>query len=577
MPASEREAEAAAITGSHRPHRFAVTAALAAAHAVLFAASFPGLGLWPLAFVAPLPLVWLAIGAASTRRALAVVFVVQTLLWLWMDRWMVAVTALGYPLMSVYMAAYAVLFVWLMRRVTRHPVLGRRPLAFVVPVMWVGLECLRGSLVFNGYPWFFAGHPLIEWPLFVQSADLLGVYLVSFLVVMTGALGVDGLRCTMGTISRLALGCAAVAAIGLLAVNAAYGAWRLGQHGVLMPGPTALAVQTNLPQSNKISWEPPQQARDLAGFVEQTDRAWDEAAAAGAAPDLVIWPETMLPGFGLEPDTMRTLVEGDYFPGDRFSRPAERLADQLGVPLLAGSAAYLGLRPVDLRWEWDAHHNSAYLITGRPPYQRYDKVFLTPFGETMPYISAWPWLEQKLLAVGAAGMQFNLDAADDITRLDLDWTPAGSSSRTLILATPICFEDTVAHLCRQMVHENGAKRADLLVNLSNDGWFGDHDAGRVQHAQAARFRCIENRVPMVRSVNTGMTVAVDSAGRLIGQAGPGRYGTARSSQALWAELPLDSRSTVYGRVGDLWGWVCLAGTVGLGVWTTVGRRWGSRQ
>jgi apolipoprotein N-acyltransferase len=275
----------------------------------------------------------------------------------------------------------------------------------------------------------------------------------------------------------------------------------------------------------------------------------------------------MLPGYGLEPETIRTLVDGGYFPGDSFSRTAQRLARRLGVPLLVGSPCFLGLRAEGIRWRWDAQYNSAYLVDGDPPYQRYDKVFLTPFGETMPYISAWPWLEDKLLALGAPGMQFDLDAAAGITRLRL--------GDTITLATPICFEDTVAPLCRRMVHEDGRKVADLLVNLSNDGWFGGHDAGREQHAQAARFRCIENRVPMIRAVNTGMTVAVDSGGRLIGRAGSGRYGRARGPGELRAELPLDSRCTVYGRVGDLWGWVCLVVTAVLGAWATAGRRWGS--
>jgi apolipoprotein N-acyltransferase len=540
---------------------------LAAAHAVLF-----------VTFAAPLPLIWLAVGAATTRRALLTVFAVQLLMWLWMQRWIIAVTVAGYPALAVYLALYPALFVWLVRRLMRHPVMGRWPFAFVVPVVWVGIECLRGSLVFNGFPWFFAGHPLIEWPLLAQSADVLGVYGLSFLVVMTGALGADWLRARAGSLSRRAVTTALAVTLGLHAANSAYGAWRLGQRATIETGPTVLAIQTNLPQDNKIGWEPIRQIEDLAGFVDHTERSWAEAVAAGESPDLVIWPETMLPGFGLEPETIQALVEGDFFPGDSFSRTARQLADRLGVPLLVGSPCFVGLRVDVDRWAWDRQYNSAYLVTGRPPYQRYDKVFLTPFGETMPYISAWPWLEKKLLALGARGMTFDLDTPPGIVRLELGWTPPGSDSATSVtLATPICFEDTVAPLCRRMVHDGGRKVADVLVSLSNDGWFGDNDAGRMQHAQASRFRCIENRVSMVRSVNTGMTVAIDSAGRLIERAGPGRYGSAGGPRGLRAELPLDSRSTVYGRVGDLWGWLCLAGTAGLGAWATVGRRWGSRE
>jgi apolipoprotein N-acyltransferase len=317
-----------------RPHRAATTAGLAVAHAVLFACSFPGLNLWPLTFAAPLPLIWLAAGAATTRRALLVVFAVQLAMWLWIQRWIIAVTVTGYPALAVYLALYGVLFVWLIRRLVRHPVTGRWPLAFVAPVVWVGIECLRGNLLFDGYPWFFAGHPLIEWPLLAQSADLLGVYGLSFLVVMTAALGADCVRVRAGRVSRRAVTAAVAATVGLHAANTAYGTWRLGQHATIERGPTVLAIQTNLPQSNKVGWDPMRQVEDLAGFIDQTDRSWAEAVAAGEPPDLVIWPETMLPGFGLEPETIRTLVEGDFFPGDSFSRAAQQLADRLGVPML---------------------------------------------------------------------------------------------------------------------------------------------------------------------------------------------------------------------------------------------------
>ncbi|MCH8260324.1 MAG: hypothetical protein IIC46_08965 [Planctomycetes bacterium] len=156
-------------------------------------------------------------------------------------------------------------------------------------------------------------------------------------------------------------------------------------------------------------------------------------------------------------------------------------------------------------------------------------------------------------------MRFNLDSNPDIKRLRLDW-----NDQTLHLGTPICFEDTVAWLCRKMVYGDGTKSVEVLVNLSNDGWFGASVAGRRQHVQIARFRCVENRVPMVRAANTGLSVAIDSRGKLIGQIGEGRYGAARTQGVLLAELPLDSRSTLYGRLGDVWAWLCLLGTVVLG-------------
>jgi apolipoprotein N-acyltransferase len=555
-----------------------VTVALAAAHAALFVAGFPGIGWWPLAFVSPVPLAWLAINARSGRRAVLAVLAVQFLMWLWIDRWIIAVTAWGYPFLAGYLSLYAALFVWIVRAMSRHRVLARWPLTLLLPVAWVGLECLRGELLFDGYPWFLIAHPVIEWPQLAQSADLLGVYFVSFLVAMVAGLLVDGLRARRDKATPRAFVVAAVVVGAAHLTNLVYGGWRLSQAATLSAGPVVLAIQTNLPQDNKVAWLPRQQVEDLARFIDQTERAFAAAVEEGARPDVVIWPETMLPGYGLEPGTIETLVEGGYFPGDAFSRAVEGLAERLGTPLLVGSPTYLGLRPADGRWQWDAHYNSAYLIDGRPPYQRYDKFFLTPFGETMPYISKWPWLEGKMLAVGAEGMRFDLDSNPSLKRLGLRWArpaeaPPGDSDlggrASLTVATPICFEDTVAGVCRRMVYPGPGKTADLFVNLSNDGWFGPHDAGRRQHAQAARFRCVENRVPMIRAVNTGLSSAIDSCGRLRAAVGPGRYGTARRSGWLLAELPLDARRTLYGRVGDAWAWACLAGVVALGAWTVI--------
>ena len=155
------------------------------------------------------------------------------------------------------------------------------------------------------------------------------------------------------------------------------------------------------------------------------------------------------------------------------------LSEELGIPFIVGSACYTGLA-ADVerdRWTWDAHYNSAYLVEGRAATARYDKVLLTPFGEVMPYISKWAWLEDRLLALGAEGMTFTLDASDGIERL-----PLPSAAGTIEIATPICFEDAVPRVIRRMTHEGGRRRAVVLVNLSNDGWFGDHDAGRAQHA-----------------------------------------------------------------------------------------------
>jgi apolipoprotein N-acyltransferase len=284
--------------------------------------------------------------------------------------------------------------------------------------------------------------------------------------------------------------------------------------------------------------------------------------------DLVVWPETMLPVRGLEAEIRRVLHRWRQDDELAFADAMLGLVRDLDVPFLVGSPSFAGLDVDEAKREftWTAHYNSAYLIDVDGALQRYDKHFLTPFGEVMPYISAWPWLEQRLLALGASGMSFTLDASPEIRRLRL--------GDDLALATPICFEDAVGRVCRRMVYEDGAKRADVLINLSNDGWFGTHDAGRVGHVQIARFRCIENRVPMVRCANTGLSVSIDSSGRVAGVVGEGgtRYGEPRRAGWLEAPVRLDERHTVYGRIGEAWPWTCLVATLVLTLAAGPGRK-----
>ncbi len=123
------------------------------------------------------------------------------------------------------------------------------------------------------------------------------------------------------------------------------------------------------------------------------------------------------------------------------------------------------------------------------------------------------------------------------------------SHEAVRLVTPICFEDIDASLCAKMLRGNGAKRADALVNLTNDGWFrGGENA---QHLQAAVFRSIENRVPMARCVNTGISAFIDSTGRVTQKIDARTEGTAIAT--LW----LDSRYTLYTRFGDWFAWLCV--------------------
>jgi apolipoprotein N-acyltransferase len=224
-----------------------------------------------------------------------------------------------------------------------------------------------------------------------------------------------------------------------------------------------------------------------------------------------------------------------------------------------------------LRRSETASYNSVFSIVAGRVTGRYDKVHLTPFGEVMPYISAWPWLEQTLLGFAAAGMAFDLSAADEPRVLQVpvargdpgDFELPDRAYQPVRIATPVCFESTDAALCRRLVNlaENGSGAPFFIVNPTNDGWFGASDAGREHHLQLARWRAVENAVPVVRAANTGISCAIDHRGRVTARGvrtPDGPIVDARADGVLVADLHLVGIPTLYSRNGDSFGWSLMA-------------------
>jgi apolipoprotein N-acyltransferase len=458
--------------------------------------------------------------------------------WIILEGWLHQVTAAGCVVLIAYMAMWSSLVPVMAARLRAS--LGDRVSWLAFPLALVGVEWARSRPIWDGYAWFQSGHAWIDATLPAQAADLFGVGLISLMVAILGE-AIARVSAGMGTSAAPAAGswrAPASVAIALVSAATAWGAYRVATT------PEAsrvriVAVQTDVLTSNKIRWTPEQQVKDMQQALDLSAQAIlalrSKAPPGPDWPTLIVWPETSVPGFGLDPETVATVVRVQAWPGDRFIGPILDLSRVAG-PILVGSPAFEGLREDGNRWAWDRQFNAAYLVDDGVVKDRYDKAYLTPFGERMPYISAWDWLEDQLLALGAAGMSFDMQSGD--RPRNMAWP--GTDLR---IATPICFEDTVAHVVRRMVRD--PLPSACIINLSNDGWFGTSDAGRRHHEMMARWRCIECRLPMVRVANTGESAWIDSCGRVVERLAPQSAGT------LIATPRLDGRDALVMTVGDI--------------------------
>ncbi len=210
------------------------------------------------------------------------------------------------------------------------------------------------------------------------------------------------------------------------------------------------------------------------------------------------------------------------------------------VPMMLGATIY------EFKKTGYSKFNAAILLRPELSVQIYHKLHLVPFGEYVPLVKALPWLI-RLTPFSGTRVHF----------LDHGEKPAWFDLGKYRLAAAICFEDTVPQVVRRFFAEApDGRQPDILINLSNDGWFhqtSEHE----MHLAVSTFRCIENRVPLARAVNTGISAMVDGNGRILKSLAKLKEGV------LIETTPLDDRVSLYSAWGDWLGLFCLAATIGL--------------
>lgn len=415
----------------------------------------------------------------------------------------------GWSLLLLIAVAWGILtggFAWSVHR------LSRRSIDFAclgAPFLWVTFEFARAHLPEIGFPWNLLGYPACANLALVQLATITGIYGLSFL-----AAGFNALLTWTGASNtlppRVRITCSGAVTAILLGVS--LGGPRLVPHPQARH--FARAVQLNFPEveSYPADW--------FEAHAADLDEIVRISLAAADKPDLLVWPEAPAPF---------------SYQDAQFRKIASTLAIRFGHPFLAGAVEWKPpIDPSDFAPRGSLlPYNSALLFDaqGRRVFV-YDKVHLVPFGEYEPF----PLIHRVVTSVSGQVGGFHNGNKYVVGEL-----PGGNR-----LGVFICYEAIFPGEVRHFA----ANGAQLLINISNDGWFG-RSAAAEQHLRMARVRAVENRRWLVRATNNGFTVSVDPYGRVFDPIPP----DIRAA----ADLPYDFRTdeTIYTRFGDWFAWLCV--------------------
>lgn len=479
---------------------------LAVASGVVLFFSFPKFGTGWAAWVALIPL-FAALRGKTPRRSFVLGLVTGLVCHVGVLYWITYVVV-QYGYLPLYMGvgamlivvAYVSLYTGLFACGIRFFAGKNIPITIAAPVLWTLLEYVK-SHILTGFPWENLGYSQYHLLPMIQISDVAGVYGVTFLIVFINALLFDMAAST----SRRGL----KAAIGLVVIGAVvvYGMVRIEQVKEKMarlPAQSVSLVQGNVDQS--VKWNPQFQQQTMADYASLTL----ESATTGNR--LIVWPETAVPFF--------------FQDVDAFHRSIVGLAQRTNSWLLFGSPSYKkdGRGGLTL-------FNSAYLLSpAGGQAAKYDKMHLVPYGEYVPLRKIFPFISKLVEGVGDFGT-------------GPGYVPLVMDSHRIGLL--ICYEGIFpeAGLTYQ---ENGA---DLLVNITNDAWFGRTSAP-YQHLSMTVFRAVENRLYLVRAANTGITAFIDPLGSIVSQTG------LFEKMSLLGTVRFMKGGTLYGIWGDAFVGAC---------------------
>jgi apolipoprotein N-acyltransferase len=497
---------------------------LAVASGAALAAAFPKFDLNLIAWVAFVPLFY-SIEGQPLRRAFSYAWLqgfvcfVGSLYWVVIalhDFAGVAMVLAAIPmlLLAAIMGLYSAAAIWCGEFTARRLRISRLA---TLPIAWTALELLRTYFPI-GFPWNLLGYAAYRNIELIQFAEFTGVYGVSALIMF---FNVVAYAIVFQFYSRREQTIGLAALTGAMALALVFGSWRVYQLSSAAPrGSLKVAmVQGDIPQS--LKWDPKFLQTSFEIYRDETEAAVHQGA------DLIVWPEAAA-AFFFQPE--------DRYPA-RFAEDAAyrqrllELAAHSGQPILFGAPA-LGIED-----ERIGFYNRAYMVSGKGQVVAwYDKIQLVPFGEYVPLRKLLGGLVNRVV-VGFGDMF----AGQRQTLFQVH------SARLAVL---ICYESVFPNLTRTAVKRG----ADILVNITNDAWYGTSSAPYQLLAMAA-MRSVETKAPMVRVANTGISAVIQSDGTITARTALFRRGM-KIEHVYWRQ-----DKTIYADIGDIFAETCAALTL----------------
>ena len=399
-----------------------------------------------------------------------------------------------YLLLCLYLALFPAFFAALCKKFILYP-LG----LFWISSLWISLEYVRSNFL-TGFPWCLLGYTQYKQLYLIQIADMLGVYGISFLIVLINGYIFHLIKIQARRNFRF-IASETFISLALLISVLFYGYHKIEKQEEEQGEKRqvrAVIVQGNIDQS--LKWEPAYQKKTMEIYSKLT------RSTLSYKPDVILWPETAVPFF---------------FQNNReFSPRIISLAKEAGAVVIFGSPAYRRISGST------AYFNRAYLVApDDSPIQYYDKVHLVPFGEYIPLKNVLSFINRLVPAAG------DFQAGDDIHTLN---------HKGLNFGLLICFESIFPELARQQ----SMGGADLLVNLTNDAWFGKTSAPH-HHLSMAVMRAVENRRPLLRAANTGFSAVIQPQGKIVALSNLFKEETLK-----YSVHPIKNQLTFYTRYGD---------------------------